>query len=65
MRYRIEKDIPTPYGAFAGHGGTYRWLWMAHVAKWFAELFPDLRAYRVVRIVPTDEDGDRTGAKDG
>ena len=54
-RYRIEKYIPRPYGAFVEYGGTYRWLWVARTAAWFAELCPDLRPYRVVRIVAVQE----------
>ncbi len=48
--YRIEKYVPCRSGAFVEYGGTYRWLWAAKVAKWIAELCPDLRDYKLVRI---------------
>lgn len=57
MGWRLEKDYPTRYGAFAMYGGTYRWLWMARLAKWMAELCPDLRDYDAVHIAPTPEAG--------
>lgn len=59
MAYQIVKLIPYRVGAIVELGGTYRWLWMARVAKWLLELCPDLREYSLVSIRPTTpEDAD-------
>lgn len=52
MRYRLIKEIPTSTGVFFMYGGTYRWLWVAQIARWLAELCPDLRDYYAVHIEP-------------
>ena len=56
-KWQIEKHVPTRSGVWVEFGGTYRWLWMARVAKWCLELCPDLRHYAMVEIRRTNRDG--------